>query len=190
MTQLSGFTKNLKGVFADAVRNPRILDFVKKTTARGAERFITKDKFLEGETDGVLIARISDNFTLNLLDKIEVNVEDAKLNIHRLREQSYDMPIIHELGGEKIVETSLSHFWSLLKRQGHGGDGDLLTNGYANIVYVRDSQGILWAVRAYWHSNDPRIRRGWRIEAYPVELVKDPFGWDIDLQVISLAQAA
>ncbi|MEX2405065.1 MAG: hypothetical protein WD579_00515 [Candidatus Paceibacterota bacterium] len=178
--------ENARRILSDEIQfqlvepeKPRILEFFSTTTARGAKEFIAKDNFREGkETDGVSIIWLGSNFKSHFLGKIEENVEDTELKIHRLREYSRDIPIIHELGGEEIVETSLSHLWSLLKRQGQGEDGDLLTNGYANIFYIRDSQGVLWAVRALWFSG----RRGWYVEAYSIEY---PSRWDGGYQVFS-----
>ena len=39
----------------------------------------------------------------------------------------------------------------------------LLTNGYANLFYIRDTDGILWAVRVDWGGD------GWYVNARSVE---------------------
>ena len=66
----------------------------------------------------------------------------------------------------------------LMRRQGRGQKGFLLVNGYANIFYIRDTTGTLWAVFCYWYS----AREYWVVEAYPVT---NPDGWAAGRQVIS-----
>jgi hypothetical protein len=53
----------------------------------------------------------------------------------------------------------------------------LLTNGRANIFYVEDAKGVLWAVGARWNSG-----RGWFVFA---GLVSGPAGWDAHYLVFS-----
>ena len=55
-----------------------------------------------------------------------------------------------------------------MAEQGNGEDGILLTNGYANIFYIRDIKGVFWAVSCRW------IGGGWDVSASSVE---DPRGW-------------
>ncbi|MGI0134738.1 MAG: hypothetical protein ACREBW_07270, partial [Candidatus Micrarchaeaceae archaeon] len=121
-----------------------------------------KDKFRERKSvDGVQITWIGSNFQNNFGRKVEENVAAAELKIHKLLEASRDMPIIHELGGEEVAETTLAHMWEMLKRQGRGESGTLLVNGYANILYIRDVNSVLWAVDCGWHS----VNRGWGVGA-------------------------
>ncbi len=79
-----------------------------------------------------------------------------------LKRASPDAPIL--AGLEDKAEVSLAHMFDLLKKQAHGEEGVLLTNGYANIFYVRDADGILWAVVAYWGSG----YRDWLVEAHSI----------------------
>lgn len=55
-----------------------------------------------------------------------------------------------------------------MAEQGNGEDGILLTNGYANIFYIRDINGVFWAVRCPWSGDVWYVRatsvgppRGW-----------------------------
>ena len=63
-----------------------------------------------------------------------------------------------------------------MAEQGNGEDGILLTNGYANIFYIRDIKGVFWAVGCGWDGG------GWRVGAISVE---DPRGWDGGRRVFS-----
>jgi hypothetical protein len=51
-----------------------------------------------------------------------------------------------------------------MKRQGRGQQGVLLTGRWANIFYIRDSSGVLWAVHCGWGSDSCY----WYVEANPV----------------------
>jgi hypothetical protein len=68
------------------------------------------------------------------------------------------------LGGEAKVETTLTELWDMLKKQPKGEDGDLLINGYANIFYIKDAEGVLRAVLVHWFA------AGWFVSADSVEL--------------------
>ena len=158
-----------------------LLEPVSMVTVPAVESFSAVDKFRKDTVDGVVIGYIWDGFRDQFLvngGKKEENVPAQNLRIHKLRQGSVDGPIIEELGGEGIVETNLAHVWELLKNQGQGQSGDLLTNGNANIFYVRTTVGGLWAVYCYWDAG----YRCWRVSAYPVTY---PSGWDAGYQVFS-----
>lgn len=145
------------------------------------EAFSAKEKFSIGTQDGVVIGWLGDNFKkhfLNGVGKNEIDVPEAQLRVHKLRKGSVDGPIIKELGGEEIVETNLATMFEAMKKQGSGQTGDLLVNGYANIFYIRDDSGTLWAVDCYWRSG----RRCWCVEARPIAR---PGGWAADYRVFS-----
>jgi predicted metal-dependent peptidase len=97
-----------------------------------------------------------------------------ELRVSQLKKNSLDKPILAELGDK--AETTLSAIWELLTKQPNGESGVLLTNGYANIFYVRDAKGVLWAVGARWSSG------GWYVCASSVE---GPGGWNEGSQVFS-----
>ncbi len=139
--------------------------------------FVAKEKFRSGkEIDGVKIYWLGDNFKENFLNKKETDIAPATLRIQKLKNSSLDTPILAELGDK--AETTMAHFWELLKQQGSGQKGNLLVNGYANIAYIRDENGVLWAVHARWSSGNV----GWIVYAISVE---NPNKWNADSQVVS-----
>jgi hypothetical protein len=80
-----------------------------------------------------------------------------------------------ELG--ETARTKLAQFWEQMKKQGQGQKGALLVNGHANIAYIDDENGTLWAVDAHWLSSS-----GWFVEA---DSVAGPGWWDAGHQVVS-----
>ncbi len=136
-------------------------------------KFITSYHFATGNKE-VKIACVWDNFQNNFLSKVENPQGKTTLRISKLKKNSLDASILAELGSK--AETTLANIWELLKKQTNGESGKLLTNGYANIFYVRDSKGVLWAVRVRWHGD------GWCVNAYSVG---DPRGWFEGFQVFS-----
>lgn len=144
------------------------------------EMFKAKDHFKVGEVRGVNIGWLGENFKqvfLNGKGKIEVEVPETTLRIHQLIKRSVDEQIIAELGGEKMAETTLAQVWQMFTKQGHGEAGDLRVDGYiANIFYVRDATGALWAVGCRWFSY------GWEVGAGPVT---NSDGWYTEGWVLS-----
>lgn len=139
---------------------------------------VTSDK--DRKTAEVVIGFIGDNFKNAYLGKggkIEENIPAGKLQVNKLRRASVDGPIIAELGGEALAETTLAEMFHTLKLQGRGQKGALLTNGYANIFYVRDTEGNLWAVGCRWDSG----YGDWLVDAYSFTL---PSRWDAGRQVL------
>jgi hypothetical protein len=116
------------------------------------EKFIAKEKFIKdvSRKAKVKISYIGDNFVNNFLGKTEKPFNGSKLRCGKLRKNSVDNPIITELGGEQEVETTLAEMFSLMEKQTNGEEGILLTSGYANIFYICDSAGVLWAVGCGW----------------------------------------
>jgi len=138
--------------------------------------FNAEEKFQLGTTDGVKIWGVGPNFKTHFLDKKEKDAPAVELRIHQLRRSSKDPSIIKALGGIKIVETTLGQMWEMVKKQGTGQTGDLLVNGWANIFYIKDDDGILWAVRCRWRGS------GWGVEA---RSVSDPDDWTAGSRVFS-----
>lgn len=123
------------------------------------EKFVVKQKFVKDSKE-VKFYGIWDNFTSWFLDgdgKIEEPVGEQVLSYGKLTKNSVDGLIIEELGGEEKVETTLSAIYGLLLKQPKGEEGALLTNGYANIFYVKDINGVLRAVNVLWDDY------GWRV---------------------------
>ena len=141
-------------------------------------RFVAKDRFVldTSATAKTRISYLGDKFKAWFLDKIEEPFAGSTLRSFKLRESSLDGPIIAELGGEVRAETTLAEVYALIERQKSGESGILLTNGWANIFYVRDSTGVLRAVFVDWYG------AGWHVRA---SAVSDPRRWDDGRRVFS-----
>lgn len=160
-----------------AIRTKKLLEFVTTSSVLAIEGFKAADHFkVDTKTSGLRIAWLGDNFKENFLRKKEGATASSELKVHRLLESSLDTPIVTELADK--CEIKLGQFFALLLKQGKGEPGPLLVNGYANIAYIRDINGVLWAVRAHWSSD----RGGWSFEAFSVEY---PHGWRTGGRVVS-----
>lgn len=140
----------------------KILKSVTSVTVPGTSRFSAADHFKHGEVVDGVKCYLWDNFKARFGEKIEENVEGCEIRVHTLLQDARDLPIRAEIGEER-EETKLAHLWNMLKLQNKGQKGALLTNGYANIFYIRDTEGSLWAVSARWSGV------GWRLDARSVE---------------------
>lgn len=103
---------------------------------------------------------------------IEFKETKPKLETRTLHRNMLDKDILSEF---KPKECTLGDLVYALKNPKKVG---LLENGYANIFYIRDAKGTLWAVRASWHAVD----RGWLVFAHSVSY---PVGWLDGSQVVS-----
>jgi len=161
---------------------PSILELVSTVVVPATTgKFVAKTAFVVNTKRNakVLISSVWDNFARWFLSgdgKTEDPISEQTLRYHKLRKSSGDGPIIEELGGEAKAETTLSEMFSLMEKQKHGEDGVLLNNGYANIFYIRDQNGVLRAVFVGWDDG------GWGVDAVSVE---DPDGWIDGVQVFS-----
>lgn len=163
--------------WANAAAN--LLEFVGTVVVSATtSKFVAKDKFKVDTSDSasVKISYLGNNFRERFLGKTEDPITEQTLHYAKLRQSSVDDPIIAELGGEEKAETTLSAMFSLMELQGHGQDGVLLTNGYANVFYIRDINGVLCAVRVHWYGG------GWDVDAYSIE---DPLRWGEGFRVFS-----
>jgi hypothetical protein len=149
------------------------------TVPATTEKFVAKKKLVINTNNDaeVRIWDLGSNLKAWFLPKIEEPAAETTLRYYRLRKYSRDLPIIAELGGEQKAVTTLARMYSLLKKQGQGQFGELLTNGYANIFYIHDKDGVLRAVDASWSQG-----RGWRLGAF---LVGGARGWRGVRQVLS-----
>ena len=140
--------------------------------------FIAREHFIidTSKKAKVRISYLGDNFKENFLGKIEESFAGSTLRYGRLKKSSVDAPIIAELGGEVKAETSLAEMFALMRQQPSGESGALLTNGYANIFYIRDKNRMLWAVYCNWDDGVCNV------DAYSVD---NPLGWGDGLQVFS-----
>ncbi len=165
-------TKKAIALFVEAVKNrakttAKLLEFVGVQVLPAVKKFIAADHFKDGETvDGVKVS-LGDNFKRLFLGKTEENVPECNLRVHKLTRASRDLGIRAEIGEEK-EETYLAHLWHFLKLR--GGKGGWF------IFYIRDSEGILWAVFAVWRGSC------WFVNAYSVG---HPLAWRADFCVCS-----
>jgi hypothetical protein len=123
----------------------------------------------------VKISYLDKTFSTWFLEKMEGCFTGSALRYTRISRHSFDGPIITALGGEKKAETTLTELFSLMEKQPNGESGALLTNGGANIFYVKDASGVLRAVHVAWIG-------GWGVFARPVAY---PLGWFDGRQVFS-----
>ena len=136
--------------------------------AKAVAKFVVADMF-DVRNAAVNISYIGDNLKSWFYGKTE-ETRDVVIprRHHDLKRDSLDAEILADLGGEAAAEVTLAGVYELMKLQGAGQSEDLLTNGYANIFYVRDKGGILRAVCVLWHG------RGWSVSAFSVEF---PYRW-------------
>jgi len=156
---------------------PDLLQLITTVTIPAIKTFSPEGRFQVGERDGVKIGWVGDNAKRLMRGMVEEAVEQTTLRIHTLKEPSSDGPIIAELGGEEVITTTWGQMYEMMRRQGHGQEGNLLTNGYANIFYIKCSDGI-WAVCCRWRSR----YADWRVGANPVTF---PLRWGAGCQVAS-----
>ncbi|MEK7607325.1 MAG: hypothetical protein AAB484_00130 [Patescibacteria group bacterium] len=159
-----------------------IIEFISTIVVSATtSKFVAKEKFVcdTGCKAKVKISYLGGNFTEWFLSgngKTEDPISEQKLRYHKLLQSLLDGPIITELGGEAKAETTLSELFSLMEKQGKGGHGVFFINGYANIFYVMDQNGMLRTVYVCWFDD------GWNIYARPLE---DMRRWKDGLQVFS-----
>ncbi len=167
---------------AEPKPTPSILELVSTVgTSATISKFVAKDRFVVNTKRNapVKISAVWDNFTTWFLSgngKTEDPISEQTLRYHKLRQSSVDGPIITELGGEAKAETTLSEMFSLMEKQKNGEDGVLLNNGYANIFYIKDQNGVLRTVCVLWRDD------GWSVAAISVEC---PLRWRGGGQVFS-----
>ncbi|OGN01517.1 MAG: hypothetical protein A3B91_00065 [Candidatus Yanofskybacteria bacterium RIFCSPHIGHO2_02_FULL_41_29] len=88
----------------------------------------------------------------------------GELAVNTLLLPKHDPDIMVALGPQSRRFIKLGHLYQLIEEQGQGQEGPLLINGYANIAYILDENGVAWAVHADW---DPHYG-GWYVSVYSV----------------------
>ncbi len=146
--------------------------------AATTNKFIAKDNFVVNTEDPavVKISHVGDNFKKWFINKIEGPAIASIICGRDLTKDSLDELILKELGGQEKAETTLTEIFVMMKNQANGSAGNLLTNGYSNIFYVRDIKNMLRAVRVDWDDG------GWDVGACSVE---HPDWWDAGDRVFS-----
>lgn len=137
-------------------RVAELLTFLSLVTVPTTQKFVAKDSF------DLKKFYLSNNFKSWFLGKTEEPQAETELRCHKLARYARDLEIIPELGGEEKVETTLSQIATLIASQANGEEGTLLVNGFANIFYVRDQNGVLRTVNAHWDGF------GWYLNAGPL----------------------
>lgn len=150
-----------------------LLEEIGTTEILAQERFVVQERFAVG-TATARVTYLGDNFRKWFFGKTEDPTALATLRHAKLARPSVDGPILAELGDK--AETTLSQICALMERQPNGEDGVLLTDGRANIFYVRDTNGALRAVDVRWTAG------GWGVDAC---LVESPDGWGGGSRVFS-----
>ncbi|MEK9157827.1 MAG: hypothetical protein AAB638_01425 [Patescibacteria group bacterium] len=170
----------LKGVVT------KLLIYVSEFPLGSVDKFEASKKFTKDNTK-VKFYDFGSNFQTNFGNKIETNVgaetivfHHLEQSAHDLEQSAHDLEIMTALGSDKRV-ISLTHFYGALEVQGQGQAGPLRVDGYANIAYIEDVNGIVGAVRACWHAGF-----GWRVDAGAVDR---PIGWRGGRQVLSCKSA-
>mgnify|MGYP001579393795 CR=1 FL=1 len=135
--------------------------------------FAARAKFVVGNAQ-TKISWIGSNFQEWFFGKTEEPLAETTLRYARLVKSSVDRPILTELGDK--AETTLAQISALMERQPNDKEGVLLTDGWANIFYVRDVLGELRAVDVYWDGD------GWGVGA---DSVTSPDGWRGGYRVFS-----
>jgi hypothetical protein len=148
---------------------PSILELVSTIVVNATTgKFLAKERFVINTKHNapVKINYLGYNFMawfLNGDGKTEDPITEKILRYDKLCKASVDGPIIEELGGEAKAETTLSEMFSLMEKHKRGEDGVLLKNGYANIFYIKDQNGVLRTVYVYWDDG------GWLVGAASFE---------------------
>lgn len=163
-------------IFCDAVKNramkvtEKLLESVASFKVPGAKEFVAKKRFVvdTSENARVRISWLGGNFNAKFLPKTERNIVEAELKLSKLRTASLDPPIITEMG--ERAEISLCDFYETLAHKQAIRDFTWV------VGYVRDIEGILWAVSAFWYDD------GWGVEAYSVG---NPDGWHAGGEFVS-----
>jgi len=108
---------------------------------------------------------------------VETDIAETYLRVRKFTHWASSEQVIAEIG-EEVVETSLAQMFELMKAQGRGQQGILLTNIHKNIFLIRSADGILREVCCYWH--DGWCGGGWMVAAGSIWSE-----WDHRDQVIS-----
>ncbi len=172
------FAPRLLGQATKPAPKPSLLKLIDTVTIPATAEFVARDKFVRGIGDPatVQISYVGDNFTTWFVPKIERSVAaETSLRYAKLTASTVDAPIRAVIGSE-FEETTLAQIYTLIERQKNGEKGVFLNNGYANIFYVKDVNGVLRAVDVRWSVS------GWHVDAYSVT---DPNEWFDGYQVFS-----
>lgn len=129
-----------------------------------ASETFTRESFFEKNGSAKLL--FSDNFKSWVLPCIPnaIHAFEGKLLKTELTRAMYDQEILGELGNPAplTVAEFAAIARALISKQPNGESGMLLSNGNANIFYVKLGDGCVVAVYVHWHA----VLRGWRFHAH------------------------
>lgn len=151
----------------------KILNLLGSVRIPFAGRFAASEHFVVNTKASAVakVSYLSDNFKEWFMTKVEGGPGVSNFSYCELLKNSVDAPILaalREQFGEGKEETTLAAIWHLMCQQKNGEAGVLLTNGYTNIFYVLDGNGVLRTVSVGWNGD------GWNVYAYAVTY---PDGW-------------
>lgn len=163
------------------VRAFKFLQHAGTVVLGGGESFTTRDFFTKGEKNGVTNFWFSDEFKSKILAVASAIINPVAITLEKckLSKDMYDSAIMIELGNPPAfsVDSCLAYLKELISKQPKGEIGELLTNGYSNIFYVKLEDRVV-VVGARWGDGE------W--DLYCREF--DGYGeWDADDQVFSPA---
>lgn len=98
-----------------------------------------------------------------------------------LKADAYDKDIRKDLVDEHL--STLEDIAGLIVAQPKGKQGFLLNNGYANIFYVEGKEGVVFAVRVGWDSDN----RLWHLRDWELDELGD---WYSDYHILCPGHAA
>lgn len=140
------------------------------------EKFVARDKFVT-KNGRVKICWLGENFMRYFLDKVEEPSSEATLCYRELPGSKISRQIItNESDFEEKKETTLAEIFSLMEKQKKGENGDLLTDGSANIFYVRDINNALRGIDVYWEHG------GWNLRSLSITHKSK---WSVDRRIFS-----
>jgi len=151
-----------------------LLKYKCTVTTPATGKFVVRKWFVKNTRKNarLKIVFVSTYFRTRFGDMIEEPTGEAELHCHILGKAAEklfaDRLILSEFDGKESVVTSLAKVFSLIKRQGNGEKGALLTNGQKNIFYTPDVEGVVQAIDVFWVV-DEFGPDGWYVHARSVE---------------------
>lgn len=158
---------------SEAAKRGVILQF-ERNVSIAARLFVASEGFTKSNPK-VKFGYIDERLE-KLFGKIREDVSAGKLAVHTLLTDTHDPDIMAAIQPHSRRFIKLGQFYQLIEDQGHGQEGPLLVNWRANIAYILDENGAVWAVYAFWYGG------GWFVG---VDSVASQIRWDAVSQVLS-----
>lgn len=159
---LAGILQVIRG---EAGITTTLLRTIKTVSLPAVEKFSAQEAFREYScNNGVRISTVGTVFEQQFLGRVEENVPAANLAVNQMIIWSYWERIERELG--HFAEITLAHLFEMLKAQGDGQPGPLLTDrdGRTNLFLIRRADGKLGFTDVLWDAGERESwTRGWRV---------------------------